>query len=211
MPGLIAVAIICWCVCWCVIGYNLGRARGHTSAGFWWAFCLGPIGCLTFLSIEHGRGVSHGSGHGEYSDLARGHDDSSRACPFCAETIKKAAILCRYCGHDVQPVIEDSKTKSVYKFVSKEIGFVTGLGIVGADGDSLTIECGNCHVRQVVDVHATVVTCNGCKQRYWPAKCTRCEFCFASKSNKPALGYGCPRCNQKWTLTSMASLISQQR
>ena len=32
-------------------------------------------------------------------------DDSAidtRPCPFCAEDIKRAAVLCRYCGHEVQ-------------------------------------------------------------------------------------------------------------
>jgi formylglycine-generating enzyme required for sulfatase activity len=27
--------------------------------------------------------------------------DQGRACPFCAETIKEAAVICRYCGRDV--------------------------------------------------------------------------------------------------------------
>ena len=33
-----------------------------------------------------------------------------RACPFCAEMIKRAAILCRFCGHDVTPTDESSPT-----------------------------------------------------------------------------------------------------
>jgi hypothetical protein len=28
---------------------------------------------------------------------------AERACPWCAETIKAAAIVCRYCGRDIAP------------------------------------------------------------------------------------------------------------
>ena len=27
-----------------------------------------------------------------------------RQCPFCAEDIKKAAIVCKHCGREVEPV-----------------------------------------------------------------------------------------------------------
>lgn len=30
-----------------------------------------------------------------------------RACPFCAETIKQAAVVCRWCGRDVPPVEQE--------------------------------------------------------------------------------------------------------
>lgn len=36
--------------------------------------------------------------HGQQSDL------DARPCPLCAETIRSAAIKCKHCGADVQPV-----------------------------------------------------------------------------------------------------------
>ncbi|AEF84091.1 hypothetical protein TREPR_3645 [Treponema primitia ZAS-2] len=32
-------------------------------------------------------------------------NSDTRECPFCAETIKKAAKICRFCGKEVEPII----------------------------------------------------------------------------------------------------------
>jgi hypothetical protein len=31
-------------------------------------------------------------------------DDDERNCPYCAESIKRLAIVCKHCGRDVTPV-----------------------------------------------------------------------------------------------------------
>jgi hypothetical protein len=34
--------------------------------------------------------------------------EDTKVCPFCAETIKRAAVVCRYCRRDLQPVAQST-------------------------------------------------------------------------------------------------------
>lgn len=40
-------------------------------------------------------------------------EDFSRKCPFCAEMIKKEAIVCRFCNRDVEPIEMEKPSEQV--------------------------------------------------------------------------------------------------
>jgi hypothetical protein len=45
-------------------------------------------------------------------DAKAGDLSDTRVCPFCAEQIRAAAIVCRYCNRDVAPAERDEKESS---------------------------------------------------------------------------------------------------
>jgi hypothetical protein len=208
MPGLIAVGVICWCTCWCIIGYNIGKARGRGSSGFWWAAILGPIGCLVFLSFEQSRDAnvhllpSASTGRVEHGQATQ------RTCPFCAESIKRAAILCRYCGQKVDPIAGDIAMADVGESSTDRVQDFHGVRFVARDGDKFTVQCANCHLSQVVSPSATKMKCTGCGIGYWAARCNECGHRFASRSSKPIPSARCPRCNNRWSEIAIGVLFA---
>lgn len=92
MLGLFVVAALLGC-----IPGAIAQGKGR-SFGLWWVygFLIFPVALVHILLEPDGRqeaaafqAMVHAAGH--------------RACPSCAEPIKRAALVCRYCGRDVPP------------------------------------------------------------------------------------------------------------
>ena len=72
-----------------IIGILIARAKGRSELGGCTLGCLlGPLGWL-ILALLPSR-VEHGIPPSE-----------ARRCPYCAETIRAAATVCRFCGRDL--------------------------------------------------------------------------------------------------------------
>lgn len=60
-------------------------------------------------------------------------DCNERTCPFCAEIIKKSAILCRYCGQEIPKEKMNADINLFEGIVSRNYGKVNSAIYLGAD------------------------------------------------------------------------------
>ena len=79
---------------WSRLGQWLGRRTLATMAGVLIVTAL--LAPSAEAAAQHNIAVEQA----ESTLRAR----TTRACPYCAESILSQAILCRYCGRDIEPV-----------------------------------------------------------------------------------------------------------
>ena len=109
-PGAVLGIFIFFAVVSGLIGLAIGSGKGRGAAGFWLGFFLGAIGWIIVAVMQATpeaeaartklvNAALHGPG-----GVAAGPVSDTRTCPWCAETIKAAAVVCRFCGKDVEPL-----------------------------------------------------------------------------------------------------------
>jgi hypothetical protein len=94
------------------VGAHVATAKGREAGeGFFLGVVLGPFGLLievllpnTSVSTSHAQRPRTPPSPDElgYSKL-RADGKRVRACPWCAEEILADAVICRFCGRDIQP------------------------------------------------------------------------------------------------------------
>lgn len=90
------LALLIWFLVWGFIcGVVAGNRGRSATAWFFLGFFFSFIAFIILVSIPV---INRRSGIVPTVD-----NDQVKVCPYCAETIKAAAVVCRFCGRDVPP------------------------------------------------------------------------------------------------------------
>jgi hypothetical protein len=133
MIAVLVILVVVWGCVWGAVGAAIGGRKGLGRAGFWLGFFLGFIG-LIIVAVMQPTPQAEAQHLAQVQTALAGERGQAppqsinqaavRECPWCAETIKAAAIVCRFCGREVEALPAAASPTA------------SGAGSVGAEGPS---------------------------------------------------------------------------
>jgi len=96
--------VLIWIVC-AVFTAVIASSKGRR--GFVWfllALLISPVALLAVGFMPAKKKEEETQATTEDAKPKKIADSTERKCPFCAEIIKAEAVVCRFCGRDVEPV-----------------------------------------------------------------------------------------------------------
>lgn|GEM_PF-1517115 len=127
--ALIAIAVVLWFALPAPLCMEIAHRKGHpSSSAFVWGLLFGWLAVLVYASktnklkdaeeqatslAEAMKGQGPTPGRDERAEPTT-NDDDTKCCPDCAESVKAAALVCRFCGHkftaeETEKALEESR------------------------------------------------------------------------------------------------------
>ena len=85
------------------IGFAIGQSKDRAAAGFFLGLFFAFVGWIVVAVMEPSDDERQHRAN-ELARAIRGTAGADRPCPYCAELIKSAATICRFCGREVERV-----------------------------------------------------------------------------------------------------------
>jgi uncharacterized membrane protein YhaH (DUF805 family) len=103
-----------------IIVVSVKRLHDTDKSGLYLVLAAIPlINLLIFYYIGFQKGTIGSNKYGEDPTKSR-QNTSTKICPYCAENIKKEAVVCRYCGRELLIVGNEDKSLNVSRIMVKE-------------------------------------------------------------------------------------------
>ena len=176
MEGIVDTVVI-YAILWLICGFGaaaIAASKNRSGAGgFFWGVLLGPIGLLIVGFMEK-KAVEPAPSSTQTGNAAQSVPQGAqtkaapampreRTCPWCAETIKAEAIICRFCQRDVQPLpAPEPEQGPVVKVIECESCKDMGLGSRPCPACGRVLPDGVYHCQHCKDMGGNGAPCPKC-------------------------------------------------